>query len=98
MLQAVMIFLSSCLIGIVIATVGGPVLDILDNQFYSMGWFDLPDEWNTNASYLGIVNIYYSLAYIIPIIGLFILFVTIYQRYRTDQEEQDDYVVMGGRL
>lgn len=96
MLQAIMIFLSSCLIGIIIAAVGGPVLDMLDYQFYQLGWFNLPSEWDTNAGYLMVVNIYYSLVYIIPVLGFFILFVTIYQRYRTD--EDDEYVIMGGRL
>ena len=98
MLKAVMIFFSSCLISIILATIGGSVLDILSNQFYNMGWYDLPSEWD---SPINIANIYYAVIYILPIIGIYILFVTIYQRYRTDQDDEYDYnsyMIQGGRM
>ena len=104
MLKAVMIFLSSCLISIILATIGGPILDILTDMFYNLGWYDLSSEWKTVSNYsYSIANIYYAVIYILPIIGMYILFVTIYQRYRTDRDEMDEYdnnryMIKGGRM
>ena len=103
MLKAVMIFFSSCITSIILATIGGPILDILTSMFYNNNWYDVPDKWNSFSNVMVFVNIYYAIIYILPIIGFYILFVTIYHRYRTDRDEMDEYdynryIINGGRF
>jgi C4-dicarboxylate transporter len=97
MMQTMIIFFTSCAMGVGIAAVGGSILDILENLFFSLGWFDLPSQWDSTSGYRMIVNTFYAMTYIIPLIGLFILIVSYIQRHTTDDDE-DEYTVRGGRL
>lgn len=101
MLSAGIIFFMSCIIAVVVGVVGGSLIDILEYQFNILGWFALPEEWDTTSGYMMVRNIFFVIPYIIPIIGLFIAFSTVYQRYGRDKNEEEDstlYYVEGGRL
>lgn len=97
MFQAIIIFFTSCALAVGIAVVGGSIIDILENMFFGLGWFDLPTEWDSTNGYRMLVNMFYAMEYIIPMIGLFILIVTYIQRHTTDDDE-DEYTVRGGRI
>lgn len=101
MMTAGIIFFMSCIIGVVVGVIGGSLIDILEYQFNSMGWFALSADWDTTSGYMMVRNIFYVIPYIIPLLGLFILLSTVYQRYGKDKKEEDDstlYYVEGGRL
>lgn len=89
------------LTGVIIGVFGGPIVDIIDNAFRSMGWFQYP-AWGDYAGYDAAINIFYSFAYIIPLLGLFILFSTIFHRYGRDrsqpEEDEEIYLIDGGRI
>lgn len=90
MYTAIVLFMLLTLLGVTLAVIGGGLLDIIESEFYEMGWFDVPPEWDTYAVYRGITNIFYAIPYILPLMGLFILLYTIYQRYTVDVELDDD--------
>lgn len=94
MLSAIIFFFSSVLTGIIIGVFGGSILDVLDAQFRALGWMQTGTMWGDLAGYDFAINLFYSLAYIIPLLGIFILFSTIYHRYGKDKREridEDDY-------
>ena len=102
MLSAVIIFFSCTLTSIVLGVFGGSVVDIIDYQFRSMGWFQ-GNTWGTFAGYDFALNLFYAFPYIIELIGLYVLFSTIYHRYGRDQnnqpdDEEDIYLIEGGRI
>lgn len=102
MLSAIIIFLSSVLIGITLSVFGGSIVDILDMQFRNMGWFQ-GNTWGDFAGYDFAINLFYFFPYIIPCIGLYILFSTIYHRHGRDrsQDAADDdeiYLIDSGRI
>lgn len=100
-MTAGILFFTSCIIGIVLGVVGGSLIDILEYEFNVLGWFALPEEWDTTSGYMMVRNIFYVIPYIIPLLGLFILLVTVYQRYGRDKKDEEDptlYYVEGGRL
>lgn len=101
MMTAGIIFFESIVIGVVVGVVGGSLVDILEYEFNVLGWFNIPAEWDTSAGYEMIRNIFFVLPYLIPLLGLFILLVTTYQRYGRDKKEEEDstlYYVDSGRL
>lgn len=53
------------------ATVGGPILDIIHDQFFRMGFFDLPPEWDTTNHTMMLVGLFYAIPYLLPMFGLF---------------------------
>lgn len=97
MLSAIILFFSSILIGITLGVFGGSVVDILDSQFHSLGWFQ-GCTWGEFAGYDFAINLFYFFPYIIPLLGLYILFSTIYHRHGRDREERDDGEDMGAYL
>lgn len=101
MLSAVIIFFSTSFAGVIIGVLGGPIVDIIDNAFRNMGWFQYP-AWGDYAGYDFAVNLFYSFAYILPIIGLYVLFSTIYHRYGRDRSQPEDdeeiYLIDSGRI
>lgn len=102
MLTAAIIFFSCTLMGIVLGVFGGSIVDIIDYQFRIMGWFQEP-AWGEYAGYEFAINLFYSFSYILPLLGLYVLFSTIYHRYGRDHdqlENEDDgyYSSSGGRV
>lgn len=97
MFQAIMIFLFCCLSGLILATIGAPILDILHDQFCRLGMFDLSSDWDTTSNYMGLVNLFYLIPYLFPLFGLFVLIVTVYHRYQEEHEE-DEYYIRGGQM
>lgn len=99
MLRAILLCMGCCLSGLILATVGGPVLDILHDQFSRMGLFDLPPAWDTTTHYMTLVDLFYVLPYLLPMFGLFVLMVTIYHWYQEEHEEnEDEYWIRGGQM
>lgn len=81
------------------AVLGGSVLDIIEVQMAQVGMFDVPEEWNPDA-YKLLVNVFYLCPYIMALLGLFFLFITIFQRYGVDQteDEEEEYDQNGNRI
>lgn len=102
MMTAGIIFFSSIVTGVIVGVVGGSLIDILEYEFNALGWFNVPAEWDTSAGYEMIRNIFFMMPYIIPLLGLFVILATGYQRYGRDKKEQEEdptlYYVEGGRL
>lgn len=102
MLSAVIIFLSCILIGITLSVFGGSIVDILDAQFRSLGWFQ-GNTWTDFSGYDFAINLFYFFPYIFYGLGLFVLFSTIYHRYGRDRSqpedgEEDVYLIDSGRI
>lgn len=90
MLGGILLFFGLEIIALVVAVLGGSILDLLEGQFYAMGWYELPAEWDTNAGESMLVNIFYATPYIIGLLGLFVLFATIWHRVGQDRDEEDE--------
>lgn len=101
MLSAVIIFFMTSFMGVIIGVFGGSIIDIIDYQFRSMGWFQYP-AWGEYAGYDFAINLFYSFSYILPLLGLFVLFTTVYHRYGRDRRHPEDddeiYLVDSGRI
>lgn len=91
MLGGIILFFGIELMALTVAVLGGSILDMLEGQFYAMGWYSLPAEWDTNAGEGMLVNIFFAMPYILGLLGLFVLFVTIYHRVGQDREDEDEY-------
>lgn len=92
MLGGIILFFGIELVALLLAVIGGSILDLLEGQFYSLGLYsNLPAEWDTTAGESMLVNIYYAVPYILGVLGLFVLFVTIWHRVGRDREEEEEY-------
>lgn len=96
MLAGVIAFFIAEIIALATAVIGGSILDILEVQLAGAGLLDVSTEWLTPVGdtyihpYTILVNIFYAMPYIMALLGLVILFVTIYHRYISDTEEEDE--------
>ena len=96
MLTGVIAFFIAEIMALATAVVGGSVLDILEVQMAGTGMLDVPNEWLIQSGstyyhpYTIMVNIFYAMPYIMALLGLLILFVTIYHRYTADTVEEDE--------
>lgn len=97
MLSGIILFFIIELTALLIAVFGGSILDLLEGQFYSMGMYDnLPAEWDTTAGESMLVNIFYAVPYLVGLLGLYVLFVTIWHRHGSDREDPEEYNEYGG--
>jgi len=90
MLAGVITFFICEIIALSTAVIGGSTLDILEVQMAQAGMLDVPEKWNPDA-YKPLINIFYICPYIMSLLGLFVLFITIFQRYGIDQSEDEEY-------
>lgn len=92
MLGGIILFFGIELVALVLAIVGGSIMDLLEGQFYAMGLYsNLPPEWDTTAGESMLVNVFYACPYVFGLLGLFVLFVTIWHRVGRDREEEEEY-------
>lgn len=92
MLGGILLFFGLELTALVIAILGGSILDLLEGQFYAMGWYsNLPAEWDTTVGESMLVNVFYACPYILGLLGIFVLIVTIWHRVGRDREEEEEY-------
>ena len=91
MLGGIILFFGIELVALVLAVLGGSILDLLEGQFYAMGMYSLPPEWDTTAGESMLVNVFYAVPYVLGLLGLFVLFVTIWHRVGRDREEEEEY-------
>lgn len=99
MLTGLILFFTCELTGLVLAVIGGSLMDILEVNLVGAGLLETGD-WN-NTFYTGLINIFYWIPYILGVLGIFILLTTIYQRYgkdKQDEEEDETYYINGGQL
>ena len=97
MLTGVILFFSCELIALILAVIGGSLMDILEVNLVGAGLLETGD-WN-NSFYASLINIYYWIPYILGGLGIFILLTTIYQRYGKDKEDDDtEYYTNDGQL
>lgn len=99
MQTAIVLFFMSEFTAVWVAIYGGSVLDILENEFLNMGWFDTVAAWGGMSGYRMIADLFFLCPYAIGLLGLFILLFTIYQRYFKDTGDDDyEYGINGGNL
>lgn len=97
MLGGIILFFGVELLALIIAIFGGSILDLLEGNFYALGFYsNLPAEWDTTAGEGMLVNIFYAVPYILALLGLYILFITIWHRHGSDREDNDEYNEYGG--
>lgn len=98
MQTAVVLFFMCEFTAVWVAVIGGSLLDILENQFLQIGWFDIVSSWSGMDGYRLMADLFYFTPYIIGLLGVFILLMTIYQRYIKDNGDDYEYGVNGGNL
>jgi len=86
----------SIVIGVVMSFAGGMTLDTMIDGFTGAGVFDVPPEWNSVGRVNMLINIYFALMYLIPVIGIGVFVVTILKRQRYDRYG-DPYDTYEGR-
>lgn len=92
MLGGILLFFGIELVALVLAILGGSILDLLEGSFYAMGFYDnIPPEWDTTAGEGMLVNVFFAVPYVLGILGIFVLFVTIWHRVGRDREEEEEY-------
>lgn len=90
MLAGIILFFMCEIYALIVAVLGGSLIDILESTFDKAGFFIVGDNWNFDA-YTAMVNLFYLTPYVIAILGIVILVVTIWHRHGKDQELPEDY-------
>lgn len=95
MKAAIVIFFTSLFLAAGLVLVGGLVLDTWYNTMLNMGWFDLPEEWDSSAVLGFLMRLFYLGAILIAIYGIAVLVITIYHKYVLDDNEDDEEEEIG---
>ncbi|MFA7162028.1 MAG: hypothetical protein WC083_05605 [Candidatus Methanomethylophilaceae archaeon] len=90
--QGFIIMIATISIGVMMSLAGGTILDALIDGYAVAGVYNVPPEWDQSTNINLIVNIYYALMYLIPVIGVACFVVTIFQRKRYDRYN-DPYLI-----
>lgn len=90
MKKAVVIFFVSCFMGAGMALIGGLCLDTWYNAMIDIGWFDVPAEWDSSAALAFLMRLFYFGCMLLPIFGIVVLVLTIYNRYILDHGEDEE--------
>lgn len=94
--QGFIIMIVTIVIGVMMSLAGGTILDGLVDGFTMAGVYDVPAEWDQSGTINLVINLYYFLMYVIPLLGVAIFLVTIHQRKRYDRYG-DEYTIYEGR-
>ncbi len=94
--QGFIIMIVTITIGVMMSFAGGTILDGLVDGFTMAGVYDVPAEWDQSGTINLVINLYYFLMYVIPVMGVAIFLVTIHQRKRYDRYG-DEYSIYEGR-
>ena len=82
------IMIACCLIGLVMALVGGLVLDNVYGNLDDQNWFDNADpDWTGDdwGNLMNTMNLYYGLCFLWPIVGFAAFIKTVIARQGYDQ-------------
>lgn len=75
----------SIMIGVIMSFGGGLVLESMIDGYTMAGAYDVPAEWDPAGGINMLVNIYFFLMYLIPVIGIGCFVMTIMKRQKYDQ-------------
>lgn len=68
------IMVACCIFGLIMALVGGIILDETFGHLDSLGWFDNADsDWTENGTWGNLfttMNLYYFMCFLFPIVGI----------------------------
>ncbi len=83
--QGFIIMVISIVIGVLMSFAGGVVIDTMIDGFTLAGVFDVPAEWDSLGRVNLLVNIYFFIMYLIPLIGIGNFFITVFKRQKYDK-------------
>jgi hypothetical protein len=72
-------------IGILMSFAGGTVIDTMVDGFTAAGVYDVPAAWDSTGRVNTLINLYYFVMYLIPLIGIAIFFTTVLKRQKYDR-------------
>jgi preprotein translocase subunit SecG len=90
--QGFVIMVVCIIIGILMSFAGGTALESILDGYAQAGVYDVPAEWDTMGEINLLVNIYYLMMYLFPVVGIACFVVSVlkrqkYDRYYPYQEE-----------
>jgi len=83
--QGFVIMIVTILIGFTMSFAGGVILDTIIDAFAMGGFYTVPAIWDPKSKINLLVNLYYFLMYLIPLIGISSFVVTILKRQKYDR-------------
>ena len=93
MLTGIILFFLCEIYALSVAVFGGSILDIIEGNMYDLGMYAIDGDWGSASSwfaYDSVVNIFYLTPYIIGLLGVVILFLTIWHRHGSDEPEDEN--------
>jgi len=85
--QGFVIMVICILIGLLLSMTGGVVVDTIVTELDEQGFDDVPDKWNYQGNQNSMVNLFYVVVYIIPLLGIIIFIMSVIARQQYDQQE-----------
>lgn len=82
--QGFVIMIACCITGLILSMFGGFILDHLFSYFDAANMFDLPPQWNTMGGTFTVINIWYLICFVFPVIGIGSFLKTLIQRQGYD--------------
>lgn len=101
LMKAIVAFFMSLFLGAAMAVCGGAIIDVTFDVFSDQGFFNVPDEWSSFATYRYLIYLYYAFCCIFPLYGAAYLGVTIYHKYIIEDDwddEDDEPIYTGGNI
>jgi len=77
------------LTGVFMAFAGGAALDaMVDNMDVALAGFTVPADWDSTGERNLLINMFYALWYLLPILGIGIMYISVTRMMKYDQYEQ----------
>ena len=73
------------IVGIIMSFAGGTILESMIDGYTTAGVYDVPAEWNPMGGVNTLVNIYFFLMYLIPVIGIACFIISVLKRQKYDR-------------
>ena len=87
-LSSFVIMVIFCLVGYNFALGGGSMMDQMQDTFIDQGLYEVSEGWDTSGSSNFIINSFYFLQYLFPIIGVGQFIVCVVRRQRYDHFDE----------
>jgi hypothetical protein len=86
--QGFAIMITFMLIGLILSFGVGLFVDKFHDQATDMGLYDVKGSWDMGAGSTNMmINIFYSIMWGLPIVGVLVFFITLVSKNRYDQEQ-----------
>ena len=82
--QGAIIMVACIVTGIILSMFGGYIVDYVFKTFDQANMFDLPPAWNTMGSTFIVLNIWYFICFLFPVIGIVSFIKTIIRKQGYD--------------